>query len=67
MARTRPLIIGVLGGIASGKSTLSDAMARCGAVVLDADQYARDALAEPELTELLIARHGDAVLSPSTT
>lgn len=40
------LIIGLTGGIASGKSTVSAMLAKKGAVILDADQIARE-LVEP--------------------
>ncbi|MCP6658013.1 dephospho-CoA kinase, partial [Klebsiella pneumoniae] len=37
-------IIGLTGGIASGKSTVSRILERLGAVVIDADQLAREAV-----------------------
>lgn len=37
-----PLLIGLTGGIGTGKSTVAALLARCGAVVVDADQVARD-------------------------
>lgn len=43
-ARPRGLAIGLTGGIACGKSEVARALADWGAVVADADQYARDAL-----------------------
>ncbi|MEE8315594.1 MAG: dephospho-CoA kinase, partial [Syntrophobacteria bacterium] len=36
------LKVGLTGGIASGKSTVSEAFARLGAKVLDADEVARE-------------------------
>ncbi len=38
-------IIGLTGGIATGKSTVASLLAELGAVVIDADQLARDAVA----------------------
>ena len=45
--RTRPLVIGVTGGIATGKSTVLEELRRLGAVVFSADEIARR-IAEPD-------------------
>jgi dephospho-CoA kinase len=45
-SRRRPLRVGLTGGIASGKSTVSRLLAAKGALVIDADQLAR-AVVEP--------------------
>ncbi|PZE67470.1 MULTISPECIES: dephospho-CoA kinase [unclassified Curtobacterium] len=57
-------IIGLTGGIAAGKSTVSRRFAEHGAVVVDADQLARDAVApgSPGLAAVR-ARFGDAVIA----
>ena len=39
------MIIGITGGIASGKSTVSNYLIRCGYSVVDADQVARQVVA----------------------
>lgn len=56
-------IIGLTGGIASGKSTVSAMLRELGAHVIDADQVARDVVAPgtPALAEIQ-ARFGSAVL-----
>jgi dephospho-CoA kinase len=56
-------IIGLTGGIASGKSTVSAMLRELGAHVIDADQVARDVVAPgtPALAEIE-ARFGAAVL-----
>jgi dephospho-CoA kinase len=41
----RFLLVGLTGGIATGKSTVSEILRRLGAVVIDADQLARDVVA----------------------
>lgn len=41
MTQNRPYIIGLTGGIASGKSTISQALKQRGAVVIDADGISR--------------------------
>jgi dephospho-CoA kinase len=64
----RFLLVGLTGGIATGKSTVADVFRRLGAVVIDADQLARDVVApgEPALAE--IAREfGPGVLQPDGT
>lgn len=47
-------IIGLTGGVATGKSTVASLLAELGAVVIDADQLARDAVAlgTPALTRI---------------
>jgi dephospho-CoA kinase len=58
-------LIGVTGGIATGKSTVDRMLAAHGAVVIDADELARDAVrpGEPALDEV-IARFGRGVIRP---
>lgn len=46
------IIVGLTGGIGSGKSTVSKALARKGACIIDADQIAREAV-EPGSSVLL--------------
>ncbi len=36
------ILVGLTGGVATGKTTVAEAFKRCGAVVIDADQLARD-------------------------
>lgn len=59
-------LIGLTGGIASGKSTIGKRLAELGATRIDADQLARDAVApgSPGLARV-IARFGDELLLPS--
>lgn len=56
--------IGLLGGIASGKSTVAGLFAELGAVVLDADAAAHEVLAEEQVVEELAAAIGDCVVRP---
>lgn len=57
--------VGLTGGIASGKSTVSGILAELGAVVIDADQIAREVVAKgtPGLTRVVEA-FGPEILTP---
>jgi dephospho-CoA kinase len=57
------LVVGLTGGIGSGKSTVASLLARRGAVIVDADALARDAVAPgtPGLSEV-VARFGAGVV-----
>jgi len=57
-------VLGVLGGIASGKSAVARALAGERGVVLDADRLAREALESPAVVARLRERFGDAALGP---
>ncbi|QGN31945.1 dephospho-CoA kinase [Microlunatus sp. Gsoil 973] len=61
MARFR---IGLTGGIASGKTTVGQILADCGAVIIDSDLLAREAV-EPGTDGLaqIVRRFGDRVIS----
>jgi dephospho-CoA kinase len=54
-------IIGLLGGVAGGKSRIAQCLARCGASVLDADRAGHEALRDPAVRETLRERWGAAV------
>ena len=57
--------IGLTGGIASGKSTVSGLFAALGVPVIDADQIAREVVAPgTALLGRLIAHFGDGMLTP---
>jgi dephospho-CoA kinase len=59
------LLIGLTGGIGSGKSTVARLLERRGAVVIDADQLAREAVAKgtPGF-DRVVATFGTTVLTP---
>jgi dephospho-CoA kinase len=59
------IIVGVVGRIGAGKSTVARASADLGAEVIDADRIAHAVLAEPEVTAELVARFGADVLDAS--
>lgn len=58
-------VIGLTGGIASGKSTVARMLAERGAAVVDADKLARQVVepGQPALAEL-VARFGTQILTP---
>ncbi|MEM8946486.1 MAG: dephospho-CoA kinase [Planctomycetota bacterium] len=55
-------IIGLTGGIASGKSAVAAELARLGAVVLDADRAAHETLDFPEVQAELVERWGNSIV-----
>ncbi len=58
----KPVVFGVLGGIASGKSHVSRLLAGPEGVVLSADEAAHGALRSPRIIEQLVEAFGDGVL-----
>ncbi len=57
-------ILGLLGGVASGKSLVARQLAELGAVVLDADRAGHEALRLPNVEAAARQRWGDAVFGP---
>ena len=55
-------VLGILGGVASGKSTVANMLAERGAAVLDADETAHRVLELPRVKESLRAEFGDRIL-----
>jgi dephospho-CoA kinase len=69
MIRCRPvLVVGLTGGIGSGKSTVARLLADKGAVVIDADRLAREVV-EPgtEAYRRVVERFGPGVVAPDGT
>lgn len=61
-------IIGLTGGIASGKSSVARILEALGVVVVDADQLAREAVAPGEEAYLsIVAEFGNGILNPDRT
>jgi dephospho-CoA kinase len=61
-------IIGLTGGIASGKSTVARILERLGGAIIDADQLAREVVMAGEPAyDAIVAEFGDGVLNPDRT
>ncbi|QDU68636.1 dephospho-CoA kinase [Engelhardtia mirabilis] len=58
------LVVGVLGGIASGKSLVATTLAGPMGVVIDADTLAHEVLASPEVSGLVAQAFGSWALGP---
>ncbi len=58
-------VIGILGGIGSGKSTIAAEFAKLGCKVIDADRIAHELLQEPAVREKVVGLLGQAVLDSS--
>ncbi len=57
-------VIGLTGGIASGKSTVSRFLAEMGAIIINADEVAHEALkSDIELQQEIVADFGDQILT----
>ena len=62
------LVVGLTGGIATGKSLVAEKLRSLGAAVVDADEAAREVVApgRPALEEIC-ARFGDGIIKPDGT
>ena len=60
----RFLLVGLTGGIATGKSTVSEILTRLGCVLIDADQLAREVVAPGEPALAVVVREFGDVLQP---
>lgn len=56
------IVVGLVGRIGSGKSTVARLLAAHGATVIDADRLAHEVLDEPEVVQAVVARFGPEVL-----
>src|SRR5262245_59514113 len=55
-------VVGLIGGIGSGKSRVAEALARHGAYVVSGDQLGHEALRQPETIARVAQRFGSGVL-----
>ena len=57
--------IGIVGGIASGKSLVAKLFAELGAGLLDADRAGHEVLAQDTVRVMLVDRWGPSILTPA--
>lgn len=57
-------VIGLAGGIGSGKSTVGRILAELGCLVIDSDQRSREALDRPDVRAELVGWWGEGILGP---
>lgn len=58
----KPIVIGLSGGVGSGKSAVASILAEFGCVVIDSDRRAKATLELPEVRDRLVSWWGDRVL-----
>jgi dephospho-CoA kinase len=58
----RKPVIGIIGGIGSGKSTVARMLAERGGLIIAADAIAHEALRDPEIRAKIVARFGQGVI-----
>jgi dephospho-CoA kinase len=58
----RPPVIGIVGGIGSGKSIVAELLSEAGCLVSDADALSRQAIDEPGIRDVLVSWWGTEVL-----
>jgi dephospho-CoA kinase len=55
-------VVGLIGGIGSGKSLVANLMSQRGAIVINADAVGHEVLEEPEIRRQIVARFGPGVV-----
>ncbi len=61
----KPVVIGVVGGIASGKSEVTRMLGAMNAVIISADEIGHRVLQMPDVRESLVSIFGDGILQES--
>ena len=62
----RSVVVGILGGVASGKSEVTRRLEARGAHVIHADTIGHEVLREPDIRDRLIQHFGNEILSKET-
>jgi dephospho-CoA kinase len=60
--RSSKPVVGLIGGIGSGKSRVADAFARRGALVVSGDAAGHEALRQPDVRDRVVAHFGPGIL-----
>lgn len=55
-------VIGIIGGIGSGKSAVAEVMQKLGGCLISADKFGHDAILQPDINSKLVARWGVRIL-----
>jgi dephospho-CoA kinase len=63
--KSRKPVIGLIGGIGSGKSLVAAEFARRGGRIVSGDKAGHEALLQPTIREQIVRRFGDEVADPS--
>ena len=58
-------IVGIVGGVASGKSTVAEIFREHGATVISADEIGHQVLRDPEIIQRVAKRWGSSVIDSS--
>jgi dephospho-CoA kinase len=64
VAARRPPVIGLVGGIGAGKSTVAAELAQLGCAVIDADKLGHELLRRPDARDRVAAEFGAGVIAP---
>ncbi len=64
MDGTKVPLLGIIGGIASGKSFVAEQLERLGAVVVSADRWAHEVLKSEDVKQAIRQRWGEKVFGP---
>ena len=68
LCSTPMILVGLTGGVATGKSTVAKMFKQCGAVVIDADELVRDAVRPGKPAwRAIVKTFGKTVLTPDRT
>jgi dephospho-CoA kinase len=63
----RPFVVGILGGVASGKSTVAGLFEALGVRVLDADSMGKEVLTQAGVSLALVEEYGKSILASDGT
>jgi dephospho-CoA kinase len=60
---SRAMVIGVTGGLGSGKTSVCRLFEACGALVIEADRVGREVVEDPDVLEALVAAFGQDIVA----